>query len=324
MALAMSQVRTARLGGKRLMVLLAILGGTVLLALLSAPTWAPRFGLALPLPPVGMRVRLASGHQINVFDEGIGTPVVLVHGLPGSAHDWRPLPERLIGAGFRVIRYDRIGYGHSSRRVAGESHSIGANASDLLQLLSALRLSRPIVVGWSYGGAVAQYAAIQRPSDIGGLLLVGTDGPGNLPSRTFARLFAWTLPLRVWGIRAGFPARLGVRRMARQAFQGDAPPWWPERALAVLSPEGVARTWTEEVAGFDPTGIDAARISVPVTLVHGTEDTFVSPAVSTSLHREIAASVLVTIKGGGHMLPITHTDVVVEELARLASREHAP
>jgi non-heme chloroperoxidase len=320
----MARARAGRNGRKRrLMVILAIVGGTGLLALLSAPVWAPRVGLALPLPPpVGKRVQLSNGHHVNVFDEGRGTPVVLVHGLPGSAHDWHPLQEQMVGSGFRVIRYDRVGYGHSSRRTASESHGIASNAADLLQLLSALRLSAPIVIGWSYGGAVAQHAAEQRSSEIGGLLLVATDGPASRPSPMFARLFAWTLPLRIWGIRSGFPARLGVRRMAQQAFDGAAPAWWPNHAMAVLSPDGVARTWTKEVSEFDPTAIDPTGIDVPVTLVHGTNDRFVAPAVSASLHAALRGSVLVTVDGAGHMLPNMHAALVLEELNKLAVRVH--
>ena len=80
------------------------------LVLLLAPFWSPLVGLGpRPLPPPGRFVSVG-GYRINVIDEGRGAPVVLVHGLPGSAYDWSPLPQRLLAAGFRVIRYDRVGY----------------------------------------------------------------------------------------------------------------------------------------------------------------------------------------------------------------------
>ena len=307
------------------MVVIAIASGSIVLVLLSAPLWAPHLGLALPPPPpAGLRVPLANGHHINLFDEGSGPPVVLVHGLPGSAHDWRPLPEQLVSAGFRVIRYDRVGYGHSSRRRAGESHGIDANAAELLQLLAALRLDRPLVIGWSYGGAVAQYAAMQGSSSMAGLMLVAADGPGNRPSRAFATLFASTHPLRAWAIAAGFPARFGVARLGPQAFQGTVPAWWPEHAVTVISPAGVGRTWTREVSDFDPTAIRPAGIRVPVTLIHGSKDTTVPPAVAEALHREIQSSVLVPVIGGGHMLPNTHAPVIVDELSKLIARIARP
>jgi hypothetical protein len=124
--------------GHKLVTVLVALGAAAVI-LLTAPLWAPRLALgAGPLPPRGARVAIARGYGINVLDEGVGPPVVLVHGLPGSAYDWRPLPEQLVAAGFRVIRYDRVGYGHSDRRTEGERHSIERNAGELLELLPAL------------------------------------------------------------------------------------------------------------------------------------------------------------------------------------------
>jgi len=63
----------------------------------------------------------------------------------------RPLPQRLLDAGFRVIRYDRIGYGHSDRRSRGAAHTLDANAGELVDLLTAMSAESPILVGWSYG-----------------------------------------------------------------------------------------------------------------------------------------------------------------------------
>ena len=147
---------------RRMAQVLGLILLSVVIVLATAPLWAPRVGLGLPLPPPpGTVVPIPGGHRLNVIDEGSGPSVVLVHGLPGSAHDWRPLPEQLIAAGFRVIRYDRVGYGHSSRRRAGESHAIDSNATDVLQLIAALQLDAPVLVGWSYGGAVAQRASAE-------------------------------------------------------------------------------------------------------------------------------------------------------------------
>lgn len=294
-----------------------VASGVVVLA--AAPFWAPHLGLGLPLPPPpGVRVHLPGGHHVNVYDEGRGRPVVLVHGLPGSAHFWTPLPEQLVRAGFRVIRYDRVGYGRSSRRTGHEPHTIESNATELIGLLAARQLRNPVVIGWSYGGAVAQVAAAMAPSEIGALLLLGSDGPASQPSPAFRTWFEWTLPLRHWGIRSGFPAALGVRLHARQAFHGQAPARWTDDALSVVSPEGVARTWTKESIEFDARAFRSQDIAVPVAILHGTHDTSVTLQTAHDLHRRIAGSTLVTLAGAGHMLPNTHAGVIVEELQRLA------
>lgn len=288
---------------------------------ITAPFWARAVGLGLPdLPPPGALVAIDGGHRLNVFDHGAGRPVVLVHGLPGSAHDWRPLPDQLAAAGFRVIRYDRSGYGHSSSRRPEASHSVAANAADLLGLITALDLQRPILVGWSYGGGVALSAAAQAPPQVGALLLVGSDGPAGPSFGRFATFFVLTEPIRRWGIASGVPVRFGIASMARRVFRQSVPAWWPAHALSVIAAPQTQRTWTREVRDFDPLSIPAERISLPVTLMHGTEDAVVSPAVAAALHRQIAGSTLVLVDGGGHMLPNTHPDRLVAEATALAAR----
>src|SRR5688572_2397010 len=293
----------------------------LLVVAIAAPFWARTVGLGLPdLPPPGALVTIAGGHRLNVFDHGNGQPVVLVHGLPGSAHDWRPLPDQLAAARFRVIRYDRTGYGHSTSRPPEDSHSVTANAADLLGLIAALDLDRPILVGWSYGGGVALSAADQAPSRVGALLLVGSDGPAGPSFGWFATFFVLTQPLRSWGIASGIPVRFGIASMGRRAFQQSVPAWWPAHALSVIASSKAQRTWTREVRDFDPDSIRVEGIRVPVTLVHGTSDAFVPPSVAAASHRQIAGSVLVRIEGGGHMLPNTHTDRILDEVRALAVR----
>ena len=80
---------------------------------------------------------------------------MLVHGLPGSAYDWAPLTDALAARGFRVIAYDRMGYGYSDARADGD-FTIAANARDLLGLLENQDLSHLLeycqlaakAVGW--------------------------------------------------------------------------------------------------------------------------------------------------------------------------------
>src|SRR4030095_3730611 len=141
---------------------LALLG-----ALATAPLWSPAIGFGpSPLPAGGTAVTIASGYRIIVIDEGAGQVVMLIHGLPGSAYDWDPLPEQLVAAGFRVVRYDRVGYGHSDRRANDGEHRIEVNAAEVMALASALRLEAPLLVGWSYGGGVALRAAADYPERV--------------------------------------------------------------------------------------------------------------------------------------------------------------
>ena len=104
-------------------------------ALALPPLWYAVLPNPVPeLPPPGRRVELSRGVGVNVIEEGEGPPVVLVHGHPGSAYDWRHLMPRLAGRGLRALAYDRVGWGHSDWRAKG-SFTVDANAKELLALL---------------------------------------------------------------------------------------------------------------------------------------------------------------------------------------------
>ena len=103
--------------------------------------------------------------------------IVLVHGLPGCAYDWTPLPERLAALGRRVIAYDRVGYGYSSPRGTESDYTYDDNASELLELLEILDVSDTTLVGWSYGGGVVIRAGLRGSERIGRLVLLGSVGP---------------------------------------------------------------------------------------------------------------------------------------------------
>ena len=67
---------------------------TILIVIAVMPVVAGPLGFgAAPLPAAGTPVTLPGGHRVNVLDEGTGPAVLLIHGLPGSADDWQPLPR---------------------------------------------------------------------------------------------------------------------------------------------------------------------------------------------------------------------------------------
>jgi pimeloyl-ACP methyl ester carboxylesterase len=288
----------------------------IAIVLLLAPFWSPLLGLApQPLPPAGRFVTV-DGYRINVIDEGHGVPVVLVHGLPGSAYDWSPLPERLQAAGFRVIRYDRVGYGYSDRRTDDAQHTLATNARELRALLTTLHLDAPILVAWSYGGGVAVTAAADNPDAIGGLVLVASIGPSASPGWQPA-FVEWP---RRWAVASGVPARIATALLIRYMFRGTPPAGFTEHALSVIGAPGVIHTWTTEERYMDGGGMHPERVTTPAIVVHGDADVNVPVAVGDDLHPRLRSSTMVRVPGGTHMLPNTHADVLVEQVMKLALR----
>ena len=104
-----------------------------------------------------------------------GHDVVLLHGQPGSAADWRQVADRLPET-LRVVAPDRPGYG-ASRQAAG---GFVFNARAVLAELDARGIERAVLVGHSYGGGVALSAARLAPGRVEALVLLASVGPGCL------------------------------------------------------------------------------------------------------------------------------------------------
>src|ERR1039458_25348 len=103
---------------------------------------------------------------------GIGTPVVLIHGLPGTAEDFNAVTPLL--AGHRTIAIDRPGFGYSS----GGYVPFGKQLETIDGLLHQLHVARAILVGHLYGGTIALGFAERYPNEVRGLVLVDAAAAG--------------------------------------------------------------------------------------------------------------------------------------------------
>ena len=88
--------------------------------------------------------------ELHYTDHGEGQPVVLIHGWPLSGRSWEAQVPALIGAGYRVINYDRRGFGQSSQPWIGYDYDTFAD--DLAQLIDHLDLTDVVLIGFSMGG----------------------------------------------------------------------------------------------------------------------------------------------------------------------------
>ena len=290
----------------------------ILIVVIVMPIAAGPLGIgAAPLPAAGTPLTLPGGYRVNVLDEGTGPAIILIHGLPGSAYDWDPLPALLRAAGCRVIRYDRLGYGHSDRRRADDEHRVDVNGIELAQLIDVLRLERVVLAGWSYGGGVA-IEALGRSSRVAGVALLGSIGPATPPPLQLPRAVEWP---RRWAVASGLPARVGILAFARLAFNASPPDGFTAHALSVIGANGVVHTFSEEAVRMDPASLRVAPLSqVPVTIVHGTADRLSPMIAAEDLKRRVPSARLVPVPEGSHMLPNTHPAVIRDELVDLVRR----
>ncbi len=297
-----------------------LLGLTVVLlaAIALPPLWFRVFRDTPPdLPPAGRRVVLPGGVGVNVLDEGSGPAVVMVHGLPGCAYDWRVLSTALARRGLRAIAYDRVGYGYSDARPVGTPFTAAQNAVELVGLLDALDLSNATVVGWSFGGATAMLAARSDPARIGRIVLVGSAGPGIEDTKPplFVRVM-FSRPVLAW-VGTVPPAARGLRAtISNAAYSGQPQPdWWMPTLNANFGRPHTPATYRMEGGSFEGAPPDTTGLALPILVIHGDEDLLAPVAIGHELHKRAPHSKLLLIEGGSHMLPVTHAERLADEIA---------
>lgn len=261
--------------------------------------------------------------------------VVLVHGLGLSSEGWGAVPAALAGR-HRVVAYDLRGHAQSGDARSG-GYTLEAHARDLDAVLDACAVEgRPVLAaGHSLGGAILlAHRSLVGDRRLTGAVLVGSGGsavtfPGlavrRLPAAAEARLrTAWFHLLRA-GAVAGRRLRrvqwLSDRLMRHFAFADDAPPdvvaqvrdsFLGTRPLAMAGTTlaSVRQDGTELAPDFD----------VPTLVVHGTRDPEVPEDDLRRLMSRLPDGELVQVPAAGHMLPLTHGDLVAEQISRWVPR----
>jgi non-heme chloroperoxidase len=253
--------------------------------------------------------------EIYYEDHGAGQPVVLIHGYPLSGRAWDKQVPALLGAGYRVITYDRRGFGKSSRPAAGYDYD--TFAADLNALLERLDLRDAVLAGHSMGpGEVTRYlgrygsARVAKGALIAPIppyLLQADDNPDGVPGSLFegfAQAAAADTPAWMKGFLDNFynMATLRGSLVSDQAYQAS---WNLAVTASATAAVACIPTWTTDFRD------DLPKIDVPVLVVHGDADQ-VLPLDKTGqrLPGLIKEVDLVVIEGGPHAIPWTHAGQV--------------
>jgi non-heme chloroperoxidase len=301
-------------------------------AIALPPLWFRAFPVSAPqLDPPETFIALASGPRLHAIVRGEGPAVLLVHGLPGQASEWRATSELLAAHGRRAIAIDRLGYGHSDAR-DGDDFTFAANARELRELLDALDLTDVTLVGWSYGGGTAMTAAHQQAADaqakprIARVVLVGSVGPGGErrgPPALVRVLFSG--PVLRW-VRSIPPLSRELQRaMSANAFsEQPQPDWWLPGLAANLAQPKTQRAFMGESAQMPSQAVpDTKGLELPILVIHGDDDRLVPIEVGRSLAHDNSRAELVEVRGGSHMLPVTHAALLADHIASFSAPEPA-
>jgi len=254
-------------------------------------------------------------------DHGSGRPVVLIHGWPLSGASWEKQLPVLLGAGHRIITYDRRGFGRSSQPNSGYDYD--TFASDLNEIMTKLDLRDAALVGFSMGGGeVARYLGrygserVKQAvfiSSIPPFLLKTADNPAGLDGNVFEGIKK--------AIIADRPAflseflknfynvdELGGKRISNQAVHLS----WMVAAGA--SPKGTLDCVQAWLTDFRK---DLEKVTVPTLVIHGDADRILPiAATGTRIHDGVKGSRMVVVAGGPHGVLWTHAENVNSALVR--------
>jgi pimeloyl-ACP methyl ester carboxylesterase len=270
---------------------------------------------------------------------------VLIMGLGAQLTRWTiPFCEKLVGRGYRVIRFDNRDVGRSTHlhdaRVPSLGQILGANmagtridvpytlddmAADTVGLLDALHIDKAHIVGASMGGMIAQLIAADYPQRTLSLTsIMSTSGNPSLPPPTPAAA-------AVLMTRSPDPAHreaylshglAGLRTLSSPAYPFDADAT-RERLLTDLgrgyNPAGYAR----QMAAVGASGDRRAKlrtVAVPAVVVHGADDPLVPVAAGRDTAQSIPNAELRIVPGMGHDLPVALYDAIVDAIDGVARK----
>jgi pimeloyl-ACP methyl ester carboxylesterase len=302
-------------------IVLGALGVLALAIVVLDWTWG-----RLPAQPAmtGRIVRVGDADVRVLEHPGADPAIVLIHGLPGTADDFDKVTALL--PGHHTIAFDRPGFGFSS----GGYHALDVQLATLQGLLARLRVRRPVLVGHSYGGALALAYAERHPGALRGLVLVDAAAAGQRTSgfgRAQVRLvqfLSWPVVQPLADVTFSQALRTASAKQGdEQAFSPNpVDPAHEHRLLALNMRHEDLDAYAGEVLAADGVVSDLdkrlATIATPAIVIQGDHDQLVKPA-----HGRVLAATLphahLELVSGGHMVPYVHPGVVAAAARRLAT-----
>jgi non-heme chloroperoxidase len=271
------------------------------------------------MPYVTVGTENSGAIDLYYEDHGTGKPVVLIHGWPLSGRSWEKQVPVLLNAGYRVITYDRRGFGDSSKPTSGYDYN--TLAEDLHKLVTKLDLRDVTLVGFSMGGGeVARYVGVHGAERVSKAVFMAAIPPfllktPNNPDGVDGGIFD--------GIKAAIAAD-------RPAFLSQfLANFYNVDVLGgkLVSDEVVRLSWNI-AAGASPKGTldcvqtwltdfrkDLERMDVPTLVIHGDADRILPiAATGKRTHEAVRGSRLVVVEDGPHGLNWTHAEKVNHDL----------
>ena len=275
-------------------------------------------------PRQGQIVEIA-GTRIHYVQAGTGPDLVMIHGASGSTRDFTYQMLDALSDRYRVTIFDRPGFGYSTRMPGA---TIAEQADILAAAARGLSLRNPIILGQSYGGAVALAWAVQGHDAAALVLVSAPSNPWTTGIGTYYELLssrfgqAIVAPL----LSAWVPDGAIDRTLAEVFEPNEAPANYaahigPRLSLRLPSLRENALQRRALLAEINAQVIHYPELTLPVEILHGTDDTIVPAAIhSEPLSRQLPGGELTLLEGIGHMPHHVAMPHIIDAIDRAAER----
>jgi non-heme chloroperoxidase len=262
--------------------------------------------------------------RLHFEDRGSGQPVVLIHGYPLDGRSWEKQEAALLEAGFRVITYDRRGFGRSSAPSSGYDYD--TFAADFNTVLETLDLRDAIIAGFSMGsGEVTRYLSTYGSARVAKAALIASlqpflgktdDNPDGAAPLDFFQGISDTVKADRYAYFTEFfdgffnlDEFLGSR-ISEEVVRAA---WNTASSSGAVASIAAPLTWATDFRA------DLPKFDVPTLVLHGTADRILPIDATARLSAKAIANVtLVEIEGAPHGMLWTHADEVTAALLEFA------
>ena len=255
-------------------------------------------------PARDFRIARPDGVEVAVRVEGGGPAVTLVHGVGADAASWDRIAERL-SCRFTVVRADLRGHGRSSRI---ERCHVSDFVGDLLAVLDGAGVASTDLVGFSLGGLIAQWFAIEHGDRLRQLVLLSTVAERTPAER--ARVLERADKVRDEGIASVVSA--AEDRWFTPAFKASHPEKVALRLSQLKANDHRSYAAAYRVFAEADEGIDFEKIRCPTLIATGENDIGSSPRMARRMHEAIAASRLVILPELRHSILMEAPDLIAD------------
>jgi pimeloyl-ACP methyl ester carboxylesterase len=263
--------------------------------------------------------------RVHYIESGTGRTVVMIHGNAGAVEDFEFGVVELLSREYRVIAVDRPGHG-KSERPSGKAETVEYQAELLHRTLSHLGITQPVLVGHSWGAALALAYALKYPEEVSAMVLLApaayADDGGNVLLRT-------TIKTPVVGDLSLFLGKsiVGRRILKKVLARAFFPQTLPDNYLKIATSSWLGRKQLKAYLEDEWALNDSLKkmskryseIRIPVVIVTGDQDKIVSPKENAyRLQAAIPQSRLIELTETGHQIPQTHPESIYVALTLIS------